>query len=281
MFLIKSFGHTSCSLARLLILTITLSSCASGPIKKSPKISSPSHELAAGETIHEQIMNDFQAYPDAKLNDYVQEIVLRLTQHAKRKNLNYRATILQDERIYATSAPGGEIFITTGFLAFLKNESELASVVGHEVGQLQFLAPQFNPVRKTMNGITQVGSMVGPMLGQIGALASLGLVALHATYVRDPDLQSRILASDQWAMEAMVKEGYDPQSTLDVMEHFAKYDRQALSLFYDYYQSRPISVPRLKAAHEAFGKLKLDGVDLKTNFEQYKTNTKNLRTLAE
>lgn len=222
------------------------SGCASNAQKNSNQFSASSKELAAGEAIHEQIINDFKPYPDTKLNNYVQEIVTKLAAHAKRKNLNYRVTILNDERIYAISAPGGDIYITTSFLVFLKNEAELASVLGHEIGELQFLDPQFNPLRKTMDGVTQVGSMIGPMLGQIGALASLGLVALHAAYARDPNLESRILSSDQWAMNAMVQSGYDPQSLLDVMEHFAKYDRQALSLFYDYYQSRPITVRVLR-----------------------------------
>ena len=105
-------------IASLLFASLTFSSCTSTPGKNSAQVSSSSSELTAGEAIHEQIINDFQSYPDLKLNNYVQEILSKLAQNAKRKNLNYRATILQNERIYATSAPGGEIYITTAFLVF-------------------------------------------------------------------------------------------------------------------------------------------------------------------
>lgn len=257
-------------------ISLMLSSCASTTQKTATGFSSSSNELAVGETIHSQILEDFQALNDPGMNTYVQGVVSQLATHAKRKNLRYRVTILNDERIYAISAPGGEIYITTAFLRFLKNESELAAILGHEIGELQFLSTQFNPVKKTLGGVAQVGQMVGPLFGQIGALASLGLVALQAAYVRDPDLQTRVIASDSWAMEAMLKEGYDPQSLVDVLTHFAKYDRQLLSTFYDYYQSRPITVERVNAANVKFKKLPMSGESLETFFERYKKNTASL-----
>lgn len=261
----------------ILIACLLVSSCASQPAKPSMKVSATSNELAAGEMLHEQIIGDFQPLEDAHLNTYIQSIVTALSKKAHRK-LNYQAIILRDERIYAISAPGGKIYITTSFLSFLKNESELAAVLGHEIGQLQYLDPQFDPIKKTVTGVTKAGQMIGPFFGQIGALATLGLVALHAAYARDPNLETRMQASDRWAMRSLLLEKYDPQALLNVLEHFAKYDRQALSLFYDYYQSRPITVERLRAAHAEFGKLKLDGLDLKTNVGQYQEKISLLKT---
>lgn len=267
--------------AYLLIgIIAVLFGCASNPGKTSNSFSASSNELAAGETIHKKILDDFQPYSDPKLNAYLQDVVTKLASHAKRKKLNYRVTILNDERIYAISAPGGEIYITTAFLAFLKNEAELAAVLGHEVGELQFLNPEFNPIRKTLDGVTKVGSMVGPMLGQIGALASLGLVGLHAAYARDPNLETRVLSSDRWAMNTMLEEGYDPQALVDVLTHFAKYDRQLLSLFYDYYQSRPITINRVNSANAGFKKMNLEGKNLETFFDRYRKNTANVNTSA-
>lgn len=240
------------------------------------KISASSNELAAGEILHQQIISDFQPFENTELNAYIQNIVNSLSKNANRK-LNYEAIVLKDERIYAISAPGGKIYITTSFLSFLKSESELAAILGHEIGQLQMPDPQFNPVKKTVTGVTKAGQMIGPFFGQIGALATLGLVALHAAYARDPNIETRMRESDQWAMTSLLKEKYDPQALLSVLEHFAKYDRQALSLFYDYYQSRPITVERLRAAHAEFKKLNLEGLDLKTNVGQYQEKIESLR----
>ena len=259
-----------------LITSLILSGCASHPDKTSNHFSGSSKEAEAGEAIHDKILDGFQPYSDPQINEYVQSVVTKLSTHAKRKNLNYRVMILSDERIYAISAPGGEIYITTAFLGFINNEAELAAVLGHEIGELQFLNPQFNPVRKTLDGVTKVGSMVGPIFGQFGALASLGLVGLHAAYARDPDLETRVISSDRWVMRAMLEDGYDPQALVDVLTHFAKYDRQLLSMFYDYYQSRPITVKRVNTANAEFKKLNLEGRNLETFFDRYKKNTANL-----
>ncbi len=258
------------------IACLLVSSCSSQPGKPTMKISATSNELAVGELLHQQIIHDFQPLVGTELHAYVQSIATALSKNAGRK-LNYETVILKDERIYAISAPGGKIYITTSFLSFLKNESELAAVLGHEIGQLQYLDPQFNPVKKTVLGVAKTGQMVAPFFGQFGALAALGLVALQAAYARDPNLETRMQASDRWAMEHLLEEKYDPQALLSVLEHFAKYDRQALSLFYDYYQSRPITVERLRAAHAEFKKLNLEGLDLKTNVGQYQEKIESLR----
>ncbi len=263
----------------LCFLVITfLSSCASGSGKPTTLVSSK--ELAAGKAIHERILSDFKPYADPELNRYLQDVTTKLAAHAKRKNLTYRVSLLNDERIYAISAPGGEIYITTGFLGFINNEAELAAVLGHEIGELQFLSPRFNPVRKVMNGVTKTGQIVGPLFGQIGALATFGLMGLKAVCARDPNPETRMLSSDLWAMKAMSREGYDPQSLIDVLTHFAKYDRQFLSMFYDYYQSRPITVKRVNQAHAEFKKLNLEGLNLKTFFERYQKNTEKLHSLS-
>lgn len=258
------------------VILIWLGGCATPNTPPVMKVSASSHELATGEILHRQILADFELHPDPALQSYVQTIVLKLSQHAERK-LDYKVTVLKDERIYAISAPGGKIYITSSFLTFLKNEAELAAVLGHEIGELQFLDPHFDPLKKTISGATKAGQMIGPFFGQIGALATLGLVTLQAVYLNDPGLGTRIESSDRWAMHAMLNEKYDPQALLNVLEHFAKYDRQALSLFYDYYQSRPITVDRLRAAHEEFGKLKLGELELKTNFEEYRKETSTLQ----
>lgn len=259
------------------VISTFLFGCAHSQ-KTSHAVSSA--EVAAGEALHEQIMKDFKPYTNPALNEYLQGITTRLSTHAKRKNLSYRITILNDERIYAVAAPGGDIYITTAFLSFLKNEAELAAVIAHEIGELQFLAPQFNPVRKTLDGVSKVTALVAPVFGQIGVLASMGIVGLHAAYARDPSLESRVLASDRFTMQSMLKEGYDPQALVDVLTHFAKYDREALSLFYDYYQSRPITIKRVNAANEEFKKLNLEGQNLETFFERYQKNTQNLQSAA-
>jgi len=49
----------------------------------------------------------------------------------------YTYVILDSKEINAFAAPGGFIFITTGMLNFLKNEDELAVILGHEIAHIE------------------------------------------------------------------------------------------------------------------------------------------------
>jgi hypothetical protein len=53
-----------------------------------------------------------------------------------RPDIPYRVAILDHESINAFAAPAGYIFVTRGLLRQIKNEAELAAVLGHEIAHV-------------------------------------------------------------------------------------------------------------------------------------------------
>jgi predicted Zn-dependent protease len=203
-----------------------------------------------------------------------------LAAQAKRHDLQYRFTILYSEKIYATSAPGGYVYVTTGMLNFLQNEAELAAVLAHEIGELQQADRRFTKSDDMIGAATQVGSAVGPMFGPLGSLASLGLVLLQAyneSTFKSPG--ERLLASDVLAMKYLMNAGYDPQALMDVQEHFLKAGEKMTPYFFDYYQSRPITEDRMLALRKEFQNLQLSGKSLITDPVEYQEVTKGVREI--
>ena len=45
--------------------------------------------------------------------------------------------MLDSEEVNAFAVPGGFVFVTTGMLKFLKDEDELAAILGHEMGHIE------------------------------------------------------------------------------------------------------------------------------------------------
>src|SRR3989338_7752892 len=86
-----------------------------------------------------------------------------------------RFIVLEDDRIYATQAPGGYVYITIGFFKFLASEIELAGILAYEIGMLQYRDPRLSKLKKALDLLLQTGSYVGPAFGSIGALSVLGL----------------------------------------------------------------------------------------------------------
>ena len=245
-----------------------------------PQNSHLTEEQKTGEMLHQQILASFYPYTDPKVVRYVNDLGQSLAAQAKRHDLQYRFTILYSEKIYATSAPGGYVYVTTGMLSFLQNEAELAAVLAHEIGEQQTVDRRFAKRDGAINAAAQIGSAVGPMFGPLGSLASLGLVLLQAyneSSYKTPE--ERLLASDAAAMKYLMNAGYDPEALLDVQEHFLKAGEKMMPYFFDYYQSRPITKERMLALKKEFEKLPLSGKSLITDAVEYQAMTRGVREI--
>jgi predicted Zn-dependent protease len=237
-------------------------------------------EMKVGRQIHDSIMAQFYPYTEPTVVAYVNRIGHSIASHARRQELPYSFTILYDEKIHATSAPGGYVYITTGMLGFLDNEAELAAVLAHEIAQLQTRDIRLSNVKKVMDQVTQGAAIVAPLLGSIGALAMVGFVAVDATMsaVR-PGTDKKARNADASALQYMVDANYDPQGLIDVQYRFLEADKSLRPYFLDYYQTHPISEKRFKSLQKAFAKLPLEGKSFSTNRETYQDMTKGIRQI--
>ncbi len=237
-------------------------------------------EAEAGAQIRNEILRSFRVYTDPEPVQYVRKINSDLAKHVQRKNLSYDVTILYSQQIYATSAPGGNIYITTGMIAFLENESELAAVIAHELGELQDKDPKLSRSRKVLNSVLNGSAAVAPAFGQIGVLALLG-VAMTKTALdaRVPTLEGRMYKADERAFHYMVEAGYDPQGLIDLQYRFLTAKPQLQPLFLDYYQSRPVTQERMDRISNTFEKLPIQGKQFSVNRDQFLSMTKGIRSM--
>lgn len=73
---------------------------------------------------------------DPKRRAYVAMVGTLLGEASPRYDLTCRFVILQDAKPNSFCAPGGIVVITTGVLDLCRDESELAAVLGHEIGHV-------------------------------------------------------------------------------------------------------------------------------------------------
>ncbi len=263
-------------IATVLILLL-LTSCA----HQNRTITDLSHyskvETELGEAIHRQILQTIPVYKDEKLNQYVQSIGQKLASVADRKNLLYRFVILDDERIYATHAPGGYVYITTGFFRFLINEIELAGILAQEVALLQYKDPRLSKAKKAFDLFIRTGSYVGPAFGSIGALSVVGLALIGSLASRDKSLTERTKDADKKALRYMVESNFDPQGLIDPLHRMIEPTSSHRAYLYDYLQSHPISQERLQHLDQEFLKLSLQDKQFDAHREIYLNMTESVR----
>jgi predicted Zn-dependent protease len=126
-------AHVFVVLLALSASTPTMVGCAGGV-----NLFSKSDDIQLGQQMAAQIAADPQHFPvlnNPQLTSYLQSIENQIVQspNVTNKDFNYNVTIINDPNtVNAFSIPGGPIYIYTGLLKFIDNESSLAGILAHE-----------------------------------------------------------------------------------------------------------------------------------------------------
>lgn len=86
--------------------------------------------------ILKQVATSDDVWEDAEVADYLQALGERLGASSPDKQQKFKFFVVQDKAINAFAMPGGVIGVHTGLFTAANNESELASVLGHEIGHV-------------------------------------------------------------------------------------------------------------------------------------------------
>jgi predicted Zn-dependent protease len=176
-------------------------------------------ERLLGEQVSLQLRNRFGVYQDAKVTKYVTLVGTLLAQASTRPSLDWQFIILDTDGVNAYAAPGGLVHITRGLLGLMKNEGELAGVLGHEITHVT--------EKHTVNAIKREKSvtMGGEAFGSAGgltqeAIAKLSAAAFNKVF-RGEFSQGDENESDKIGARMASKVGYIPQGIADVLKKLA------------------------------------------------------------
>jgi predicted Zn-dependent protease len=182
--------------------------CATNPVtgKKQISMMSEAEELAIGQQQDVEIRREMGEYGDRELQNYVSGIGLRLAEKSHRPNLHWTFTIVDSPAINAFALPGGYVYITRGILPYLDDESELAGVLGHEIGHVaaRHAAQQYTRQAEASLGLTILSIFV-PGTRPFTDLSSTGLSVLFLKHSRDDELEA-----DRLGVEYGSSVGFDP-----------------------------------------------------------------------
>lgn len=98
---------------------------------------SDAQEAEIGAKSAQSILSQTPLYPNDKVQAYVAAIAQKLVDNqTDRKGVTWHYHVVQTKQINAFATPGGYLFVTTGALRLMKNESMLAGVMGHEIAHV-------------------------------------------------------------------------------------------------------------------------------------------------
>ncbi|HEY2932012.1 MAG TPA: M48 family metalloprotease [Acidobacteriota bacterium] len=174
---------------------------------------SEEEELTLGKAVSQKIREKFGVQQDSDPTRYVTLVGSVVAEKGSRPALPYTFIILDTSAVNAFAAPGGFIHITRGALASMKNEAELAGVLGHEIAHIT-QKHSINAIQ-TMN-VTEFGQ------GEVNLTSNPRLLNMAVDKIVDLLLrgysQSQELESDAVGLRLAFKAGYDPAGLIAFLE---------------------------------------------------------------
>jgi beta-barrel assembly-enhancing protease len=114
-------------------------------------------ERTLGQDVSAKLRDKYGVVQDRAVHRYVTLVGQVLAKASERANREWTFIVLDTDGINAFAAPGGYVHITRGALALIKDEAELADVLGHEIGHIT-KTHTINAIRKS-KGVDVVANM--------------------------------------------------------------------------------------------------------------------------
>ncbi len=116
----------------------------------------------AGE-IHRQFLKQIRLVENPQLNNYINSLGQRLVRRSLRPDIPWQFYVVDDESLNVFSTLGGRVYVNTGSIAHLNNESQLASVIAVAIGHV--VARHGLEDLKRQQKFAGIGQPAGAVLG--------------------------------------------------------------------------------------------------------------------
>jgi hypothetical protein len=101
--------------------------------------SDPRHyelERSLGLDLTSRVLAEKKLISDPAVDDYVNKVGMAVALHSARYDLSWRFVVFEEQKPKILAVPGGFVLLSDGLLKQLKDESELAGILGHAIAHI-------------------------------------------------------------------------------------------------------------------------------------------------
>ncbi len=210
---------------------------------------SDQEEQAMGRAIMRDVYADPRYLDDPEIESYLNQLGYKLVSVSTRNQREFTFFVVDDPSINAFAMPGGNIGVHTGLLLAAQSESELASVVAHEISHVtqdhiaRMVAAQSQSYWPTMAALALalLAARSNPNVAS-AAIASSQAYSIQSqlNYSRDYEREA-----DRLGYDMLTRAGFDPRGMSGFFNRL-----QRASRFYDssapaYLRTHPLTSDRI------------------------------------
>ncbi len=210
---------------------------------------SPSMERRIGESIVGEMQRRGMIDDDAEITDWLNRFASALTSTEQASGYDFSFFLVRDATLNAFALPGGFIGVHSGLIVATQSESELASVLAHEIGHVTQRHIARMLARQRQGSVVMLAAMVLAALAAgsnpqaAGGLASLGSTVAQQQmlgFSRDAEREA-----DRIGLEMLRQGDFDSNAMVSFLNRLQNSGRLYESGAPEYLRTHPITSSRI------------------------------------
>ena len=274
---------------RLFVLTLFFYGTSSLAEIELPDLGNPSDiylskmdEPAIGRSYFRSLRAQQQVVEDPLLAEYIQNLGEKLSSKVQSGDFDFNYFFVPQNSINAFAMPGGYIGIHTGLCVNADNESQLASVLAHEIShvtqrhisrQIGDQVPNSIQGGLVLLGAILLGAATGsPELVEAGAFAAPAIMTQgQIDFTREMEVEA-----DAIGIKTLGLSNYDPYAMADFFNKLSTGEDPRNAASTEFLRTHPTSVNRSASAKKQARNMVVETVEESVGFERTKNRIRFL-----
>ena len=196
-----------------------------------------------------QLHGELTITQDAEIQEYIQDIGNKLTANSDNPEYPFHFFVVMENDINAFAGPGGYIGVNSGLILMTEEESELASVMAHEIAHVTQRHLYRSVEAQQRLSIPTIAATLAAIAlstknGQMGQAALMGIQAGNVQFQID-FTRAHEEEADRFGMETLSRSEFDPRSMpafFEKLQQATRYYGQGLP---EFLRTHPVTASRI------------------------------------
>ncbi len=213
-----------------------------------------SDEYQLGAQIVQSLRDQKAVLDDPEVSEYLQAVGSRLVAQAPDGNYRFNFFAVNEGTINAFALPGGFIGVNYGTVLASRNESELASVMGHEIAHVTQRHIARTIHAQSTQGIAQTAAilaavLIGAIIGGGDAMQGAIAIAQGAAAQQQVNFtRANEYEADRVGIGFVAGAGFDPSAMATFFESMSRHEGIAGQYIPEMIQTHPVNSNRIAEA---------------------------------
>lgn len=210
---------------------------------------SPLAERRLGDQIMRELRRDPALADDVEITEYLNRVVARLASASDGAGLSFDAFLVRDPSLNAFALPGGYVGVHSGLIVAAQTESEMASVLAHEIGHVtqRHIARMLSQQRQS--SMSMLAALVlAALAARSNPQAAAGIATMAAgaqqqqmlSFSRDAEREA-----DRVGLETLRQADFDPNGMVSFFARLQQSTRVYEGSAPAYMRSHPMTAERI------------------------------------